>query len=58
MSRGKKEKKENFFRYGCDKRKTRENVDPLQKEIGDLLPWAMEIVEVLTICWPYFLVAT
>lgn len=45
MSKGKKKK--NFFRHGGDKRKTRVNADPLQKEIWDL-PWAMEKLKGLT----------
>ncbi|GAB0190056.1 hypothetical protein GRJ2_001470900 [Grus japonensis] len=39
--------KKSFYSYISDKRKTRENVDPLQKETGDLVTWDMEKVEVL-----------
>ena len=35
------------WRYTGDKRKTREKVDPLRKETGDLVTWDMERAEVL-----------
>jgi len=31
--------KKSFYRYVSDKRKTRENVGPLWKEMGDLVTW-------------------
>ncbi|PKU39793.1 rna-directed dna polymerase from mobile element jockey-like [Limosa lapponica baueri] len=40
--------KKSFCRYAGDKRKTRENVGPLWKEIGDLVIQNMEKAEVLT----------
>ena len=39
--------KQSFYRYVSDKRKTKENVDPLWKEIGDPVTWDMEQAEVL-----------
>ncbi|GAB0199162.1 mitochondrial enolase superfamily member 1 [Grus japonensis] len=39
--------KKSFYRYISDKRKTRENVGPLQKEMGDLVTQDMEEAEVL-----------
>jgi len=36
-----------FYRCISDKRKTRENVGPLWKEMGDLATWDMEKTEVL-----------
>ncbi|GAB0182661.1 hypothetical protein GRJ2_000731400 [Grus japonensis] len=39
--------KKSFYRYVSDKRKTRENVGPLQKEMGDLVTQDMEKAEVL-----------
>ena len=38
--------KKSFYRYISDKRKIRENVDPLQQEMGDLVAWDMEKAEV------------
>ena len=39
--------RQSFYRYIGDKRKTRENVGPLQKEKGDLVTQNMEKAEVL-----------
>ncbi|KAK4815688.1 hypothetical protein QYF61_005434 [Mycteria americana] len=39
--------KESFYRRISDKRKTRENVGPFQRERGDLVTWDMEKAEVL-----------
>ncbi|PKU32701.1 hypothetical protein llap_16995 [Limosa lapponica baueri] len=39
--------KKSFYRYVSDKKKTRENVGPLQKEAGDLVTRDMEKAEVL-----------
>ncbi|GAB0177211.1 hypothetical protein GRJ2_000186300 [Grus japonensis] len=45
LARDVKDKK-SFYRYINDKRKTRENVGPLQKETGDLVTQDMEKAEV------------
>ena len=47
LARDVKGNKKNFYRYISDKRKTRENVGPLQKGLGDLVTWYMEKAEVL-----------
>ena len=47
LARDVKKNKKSFYRYVSDKRKTRENVGPLQKETGDLVTWDMEKAEVL-----------
>ncbi|KAK4812942.1 hypothetical protein QYF61_002073 [Mycteria americana] len=47
LARDIKDKKKSFYRYYGDKRKTRENTCPLQKETGDLVTWDMENAEVL-----------
>ncbi|KAK4818694.1 hypothetical protein QYF61_017915 [Mycteria americana] len=47
LARDLKGNKKSFYRYVGDKRKTRENVGPLQKETGDLVTWDMEKAEVL-----------
>lgn len=39
--------KKGFYKYVSDKRNTRENMDPLQKETGDLVTRDMEKAEVL-----------
>lgn len=39
--------KKGFYKYVNDKRKTRENMDPLQKETGDLVTRDVEKAEVL-----------
>ncbi|GAB0208687.1 mitochondrial enolase superfamily member 1 [Grus japonensis] len=41
-------KDETFYRYVSDKRRTRENVGPLQNETGDLVTQDMEKAEVLS----------
>ena len=47
LARDVKGNKKSFYGYVGDKRKTRENVDPLWKETGDLVTWDMEKAEVL-----------
>ena len=47
LTRDVKGNKKSFYRYLGDKRKTRENVGPLQKETGDLVTRDMEKAEVL-----------
>ena len=47
LARGVKGNKKSFHGYISDKRKTRENVFPLQKETGDLVTCDMEKAEVL-----------
>ncbi|GAB0204204.1 hypothetical protein GRJ2_002886000 [Grus japonensis] len=47
LARDVKGYKKSFYRYVSDKRRTRENVGPLQKERGDLVTWDMEMAEVL-----------
>lgn len=42
-----KEKKKGFFKYVEDKRKTRENVDPLLSGIADLVTEEMEKDDIL-----------
>ena len=46
MTRDIKGNKKSFYRYVSDKRKTRENVVPLRKEMGGLVTEGMEKVEV------------
>ncbi|GAB0176277.1 hypothetical protein GRJ2_000092900 [Grus japonensis] len=47
LARDVKDNKKSFYRYVSDKRKMRENVDPLWKETGDLVTRNMEKAEVL-----------
>ncbi|NWI47943.1 RTJK polymerase, partial [Picathartes gymnocephalus] len=47
LARDIKRNKKNFFRYISEKRRTRENVGPLQKENGELLTKDMDKAEVL-----------
>ncbi|KAM9590815.1 uncharacterized protein ACIBXB_005869 [Morphnus guianensis] len=47
LSRDVKGNKKSFYRYVGDKRKTRENVGPLWKDMGDLVTRDMEKAEVL-----------
>ncbi|GAB0183571.1 mitochondrial enolase superfamily member 1 [Grus japonensis] len=47
LARDIKDNKKSFYRYVSDKRKTRENADPLWKEMGDLVTRDMEKAEVL-----------
>ncbi|GAB0185045.1 mitochondrial enolase superfamily member 1 [Grus japonensis] len=47
LSRDVKGSKKSFYRYVSDKRKSRENVCPLWKAMGDLVTWGMEKAEVL-----------
>ncbi|GAB0204992.1 hypothetical protein GRJ2_002964800 [Grus japonensis] len=47
LARDVKDNKKSFYRYVSDKRRTRENVDPLQNEMGDLVTQDMEKAEVL-----------
>jgi len=47
LAREVKDNKKTFYRYIGDKRKTRENVDAIQKEKGDLFTWDTEKAEVL-----------
>ncbi|GAB0182265.1 mitochondrial enolase superfamily member 1 [Grus japonensis] len=47
LARDIKGNKKSFYRYVSDKRKTRESVDPLQKEVGNLVIQDMEKAEVL-----------
>ncbi|KFQ76045.1 hypothetical protein N337_12204, partial [Phoenicopterus ruber ruber] len=47
LARDIKGNKKSFYRYISDKRKTRENVGPLQKETGDLTTWDIDKTEVL-----------
>ncbi|KFV20185.1 hypothetical protein N340_14281, partial [Tauraco erythrolophus] len=47
LARDIKGNKKNFYRYVSDKKRSRENVGPLQKETGDLATWDMEKAEVL-----------
>ncbi|GAB0204964.1 hypothetical protein GRJ2_002962000 [Grus japonensis] len=47
LARDVKDNKKSFYRYVSDKRRTRENVSPLQKETGDLVTQDMEKAEVL-----------
>ncbi|KFQ11448.1 hypothetical protein N330_00764, partial [Leptosomus discolor] len=49
LARDIKANKKNFYRYTGDKRRTRENVGPLQKETGDLVTQDTEEVEVLNV---------
>lgn len=48
LASGTSSNKKSFCRSISDKRKTRENVNPLQKETGDLVRQDMEKAEVLT----------
>ncbi|KFV08192.1 hypothetical protein N340_06134, partial [Tauraco erythrolophus] len=47
LARDIKGNKKNFYRYVSDKKRSREKVGPLQKEIGDLATRDMEKAEVL-----------
>ncbi|GAB0205261.1 mitochondrial enolase superfamily member 1 [Grus japonensis] len=47
LARDVKGNRKSFYRYVSDKRKTRENVGPLQNETGDLVTQYMEKAEVL-----------
>ncbi|KGL87978.1 hypothetical protein N301_00234, partial [Charadrius vociferus] len=47
LARDVKGYKKSFYVYISDKRKTRENVGPLRKEMGDMVTQDMEKVEVL-----------
>ncbi|KAK4823575.1 hypothetical protein QYF61_003579 [Mycteria americana] len=46
LARDVKGNKKSFYRYVSGKRKTRENVGPLRKEMGNLVTWDMEKAEV------------
>ncbi|GAB0205919.1 hypothetical protein GRJ2_003057500 [Grus japonensis] len=46
LARDVKDNKKSFYRYVSDKRRTRENVGPLQNETGDLVSQDMEKAEV------------
>ncbi|KFV17941.1 hypothetical protein N340_02406, partial [Tauraco erythrolophus] len=48
LARDIKGNKKNFYRYVSDKKKSRENVGPLRKEMGDLATQDMEKAEVLS----------
>ncbi|GAB0208699.1 mitochondrial enolase superfamily member 1 [Grus japonensis] len=47
LARDAKDNKKSFYRYISDKRRTKENVGPLQNETGDLVAQDMEKAEVL-----------
>ncbi|GAB0208330.1 mitochondrial enolase superfamily member 1 [Grus japonensis] len=47
LARDVKDNKKSFYRYVSEKRRTRENVGPLQNETGDLVVQDMEKAEVL-----------
>ncbi|GAB0208866.1 mitochondrial enolase superfamily member 1 [Grus japonensis] len=47
LARDVKDNKKSFYRYVSEKRRTRENVGPLQNETGDLFTQDMEKAEVL-----------
>ncbi|GAB0204419.1 mitochondrial enolase superfamily member 1 [Grus japonensis] len=47
LARDVKDNKKSFYSYVSDKRRTRENVGPLQNEMGDLVTQDMEKAEVL-----------
>ncbi|GAB0188222.1 mitochondrial enolase superfamily member 1 [Grus japonensis] len=47
LARDVKDNKKSFYRYVSDKRRTRENVGPLQNETGELVTQDMEKAEVL-----------
>ncbi|KFV13270.1 hypothetical protein N340_03166, partial [Tauraco erythrolophus] len=47
LARDIKGNKKNFYRYVSDKKRSKENVSPLQKETGDLATQDMEKAEVL-----------
>ncbi|GAB0207101.1 mitochondrial enolase superfamily member 1 [Grus japonensis] len=47
LARDIKDSKKSFYTYVSDKKKTRENVGPLQNETGDLVTQDMEKAEVL-----------
>jgi len=47
LTRDVKGNKKAFYRYVSDRRQTRENVGPFQKEAGDLVTWDVEKAEVL-----------
>jgi len=47
MARDIKGNKKSFYRYTGDKRRARENVDPLHKEMRDLVAWDMKKAEVV-----------
>ncbi|GAB0209530.1 mitochondrial enolase superfamily member 1 [Grus japonensis] len=47
LARDAKDNKKSFYRYVSDKRRTRENMDPLRNETGDLVTQDMEKAEVL-----------
>ncbi|GAB0209770.1 mitochondrial enolase superfamily member 1 [Grus japonensis] len=47
LARDVKDNKKSFYRYVSEKRRTRENVGPLQNEMGDLVTQDMEKAEVL-----------
>ncbi|GAB0188934.1 mitochondrial enolase superfamily member 1 [Grus japonensis] len=47
LARDVKDNKKSFYRYVSDKRRTRENVGPLQNEMGELVTQDMEKAEVL-----------
>lgn len=42
-----KDKMKNFYRYINDKQRSKENMSPLWKEVGDLVTWNMEKAELL-----------
>ncbi|GAB0192220.1 mitochondrial enolase superfamily member 1 [Grus japonensis] len=48
LARDVKDKKKSFYRYVSDKRRMRENVGPLQNEMGDLVTQDMEKAGVLS----------
>ncbi|GAB0178261.1 cAMP-dependent protein kinase inhibitor alpha [Grus japonensis] len=48
LARDVKDNKKSFYRYVSDKRRTRENMGPLQNETGDLVTQDMEKAEVLS----------
>ncbi|KFV02613.1 hypothetical protein N340_00830, partial [Tauraco erythrolophus] len=47
LARDIKGNKKSFYRYVSDKKRSRENVGPLRKEMGDPATWDMEKAEVL-----------
>lgn len=47
LARNTKASKKSFYRYTADKRKSKENIKSLKKEMGDLITWDTKKVEVL-----------
>lgn len=47
LARDNKGYKKGFYKYISDKNTTRENLGPLQKEMGNIVTWDMEKTKIL-----------